>query len=86
MKQLQLFLRKIIDMPVSKIKPPPLKPRDEVVIVSPAFAIDESAVEKSVLILESWGLKVRVGRNALKKDGPFAGTDRQRLADMQKAT
>lgn len=73
-------------MPVSKIKPPLLKPGDEVAIVSPAFAIDEPAVESSVSILESWGLKVRQGRHILKRDGPFAGTDRQRLSDLQKAT
>ncbi len=73
-------------MPVRKIRPPFLKPGDEVAIVSPAFAINEDKIEGSVLVLESWGLKVHVGKNALKKDGPFAGTDRQRLSDFQKAT
>lgn len=73
-------------MPSTKIRPPFLKPGDEVAIVSPAFAINEDKIEGSVLVLESWGLKVHVGKNALRKDGPFAGTDRQRLSDFQKAT
>lgn len=73
-------------MPVSKIRPPFLKPRDEVIIVSPAFAIDEGKIESSVKVLESWGLKVHVGKNALKSNGPFAGTDKERLSDFQKAT
>lgn len=63
-----------------------MKPRDEVIIVSPAFAIDEGKIESSVKVLESWGLKVHVGKNALKSNGPFAGTDKERLSDFQKAT
>jgi len=73
-------------MPATKIRPPFLKPGDEVAIVSPAFIINEDKIEESVKILESWGLKVNVGRNVLKKSGPFAGTDGQRLSDFQKAT
>jgi muramoyltetrapeptide carboxypeptidase len=73
-------------MPVNNIWPPFLKPRDEVAIVSPAFAIDEAKIETSVKVLESWGLKVRLGKNALKREGPFAGNDRERLSDFQKAT
>ncbi len=83
----QLLLRKIYIICLSrKIQPPFLKPGDEVAIVSPAFAIDEGKIESSVKVLESWGLKVHVGKNVLKKDGPFAGTDKERLSDFQKAT
>lgn len=73
-------------MPVKKIQPEFLKPGDEVAIVSPAFAIDESKVEAAVRFLESWDLKVHVGKNALKKNGPFAGTDDERLSDFQLMT
>jgi muramoyltetrapeptide carboxypeptidase len=31
-------------------------------------------------------LKVRIGRNAAKKNGPFAGSDSERLHDLQEAT
>jgi muramoyltetrapeptide carboxypeptidase len=31
-------------------------------------------------------LKVHIGRNALNQDGPYAGTDRQRISDLQEVT
>jgi muramoyltetrapeptide carboxypeptidase len=68
-----------------KINPPPLHPGDEVAIISPSYAIEEDKVEKAVKVLAEWGLKVRVGENALKKSGPFAGTDNERLSDLQDA-
>jgi muramoyltetrapeptide carboxypeptidase len=73
-------------MPFKKIQPEFLKPGDEVAIVSPAFAIDEVKIEEAVRFLENWGLKVHVGKNAFKKDGPFAGTDKERLSDFQVMT
>lgn len=73
-------------MPVKKIQPPFLKPGDEVAIISPSFAIDEDKIEAAVKFLENNGLKVHIGRNTLKKDGPFAGTDSQRLKDLQQVT
>jgi muramoyltetrapeptide carboxypeptidase len=73
-------------MPVSKIRPPFLKSGDEVAIVSPSFAIDETKLEEAVKVLESWNLKVHIGKNALKRDGPFAGSDKERLSDFQEMT
>jgi muramoyltetrapeptide carboxypeptidase len=72
-------------MPTNKIQPEYLKPGDEVAIVSPSFCIDESKLSEAVTFLESWSLKVRVGRNASKQNGPFAGSDMERLSDLQKA-
>lgn len=73
-------------MPARKILPPYLKPRDEVAIISPAFAIGEDKIESAVKVLENWNLKVHVGKNVLKKNGPFAGTDKERISDFQKVT
>lgn len=73
-------------MSLKKIQPPFLKPGDEVAIISPAWAIDEDKVGEAVIFLEKWGLKVRIGRNALKRSGPFAGTDKERLSDLQEMT
>lgn len=73
-------------MPSVKIQPPFLKSGDEVAIVSPSFAIDESKIEGAVKLIESWGLKVHIGKNTLKSYGPFAGTDKERLSDFQEMT
>ena len=73
-------------MPVRKIIPPYLKEGDEVGIISPSWTIDEDKINASVIFLESWGLKVRLGKNTLKRAGPFAGTDKERLYDLQKMT
>jgi muramoyltetrapeptide carboxypeptidase len=73
-------------MSLKKIQPPFLKRGDEVAIVSPSWAIDEDKINAAVLFLEDWGLKVRLGRNVLKQSGPFAGTDDERLYDLQKMT
>ena len=69
-----------------KIIPPGLKQGDTVAVISPSFAIDEEKTGKAVALLESWGLVVITGKNILKKDGPFAGTDDERLSDLQEMT
>jgi muramoyltetrapeptide carboxypeptidase len=73
-------------MASAKITPRFLKEGDEVAIISPSFCIDDDKVAAAVTVLESWGLKVKVGRNALKRNGPFAGSDDERLFDLQEAT
>jgi muramoyltetrapeptide carboxypeptidase len=73
-------------MSVNKIQPEYLKPGDEVAIISPSFCIDESKLVEAVAFLENWGLKVRIGKNALNRIGPFAGSDEERLSDIQEMT
>ncbi len=73
-------------MYVKKVHPPYLDNGDEVAIISPSWAIDEDKINAAVLFLEEWGLKVRLGKNILKRSGPFAGTDNERLFDLQKMT
>ncbi len=70
-------------MSVQKIMPPFLREGDEIAIVSPAWAIDEDKINKAVAFLEGWGLKVNTGRNLLKRWGPYAGTDEERISDLQ---
>ena len=81
-----IFTHYKLHMTKTKIQPPYLKPGDEVAIISPSFCIDEEVLTDAVTFLEKWGLKVRIGRNALKRSGPFAGNDRERLADLQEMT
>lgn len=73
-------------MSLKKIQPPFLKNRDEVAIVSPSWNIEADKINDAVVLLESWGLKVRLGKNVLNRSGPFAGTDNERIYDLQKMT
>jgi muramoyltetrapeptide carboxypeptidase len=73
-------------MTANKIQPEFLKPGDEVAIVSPSFCIEERKLAEAVTYLEKWGFKVRVGKNAGKRLGPFAGSDEDRLSDLQEMT
>ena len=70
----------------TKIHPEYLMPGDEVAIISPSFFIEPYKLDEAVTYLEQWGLKVRIGKNALKKNGPFAGSDEERLSDLQEMT
>lgn len=76
----------IFIMEAFKKEPEYLKSEDEVAIISPSFCIDETRLAEGVSYLEKWGLRVRVGRNAAKQHGPFAGTDEERLFDLQEMT
>ncbi len=69
-----------------KIQPDYLKPGDEVAIISPAFSISGKKLDDAVTFLSQWGLKARIGKNAKKCNGPFAGTDEERLSDLQAMT
>jgi muramoyltetrapeptide carboxypeptidase len=73
-------------MSLKKIQPPFLNRGDKVAIVSPSWVINEDTINSAVLFLEDWGLKVQLGRNVLNQSGPFAGTDDERLYDLQKMT
>lgn len=65
--------------------PPYLKEGDEVVIISPSSKIDKSLLKGAQKRLESWGLKVKISRHAGSSSGKYAGTDKQRLKDLQEA-
>jgi muramoyltetrapeptide carboxypeptidase len=71
---------------MSKIQPPFLKPGDTVGIVSPSWFIDPAKLTEAVTYLEQWKLKVKIGKNAAKQSGPFAGSDEERLSDLQEMT
>lgn len=69
-----------------KVQPPFLQQGDKVAIVSPSWAIDADKIDSAVAFLQNWGLIVEQGKNILKRSGPFAGTDEERLYDLQRAT
>ena len=69
-----------------KIQPEYLRPGDEVGIISPSFFVEEQKVTDAADILGKWGLKVRIGKNTFRRDGSFAGSDEERLSDLQEMT
>ena len=70
----------------SLIMPPYLREGDRIEIITPASHIEEEVVHKAVLMLEASGFRVTLGEHLFSRSGPFAGTDDDRLLDIQKAT
>ena len=54
-------------------------------IVSPSGAIDPSYIDGAAARLRTWGYIVSEGAHARAKWGRFAGTDEERLADLNEA-
>ena len=67
------------------IYPSFLKANDKVVILSPSGKIEAQWVEGLKELLESYGLLVNVAEHALCENGRFAGTDEERIKDLQEA-
>ncbi|TCI93508.1 S66 peptidase family protein [Tenacibaculum sp. M341] len=71
-----------------KLKTPSyLKKGDTVAIVAPAGILlnRNEVIEKAKNLLESWDLKVVLGKNLFQKGNHFAGSDEQRTNDFQEA-
>lgn len=64
-------------------RPPYLQTGDKVALVSPAGAIESSYITAAVETLRSWQLEPVVGPHAAATYGYFAGSDEQRMHDMQ---
>ena len=65
--------------------PPALRVGDAVRFVSPASTPDRGAVLRAAAELKSWGLRVEFGEHAFERSGFLAGTDEQRLSDLNAA-
>ncbi len=65
--------------------PPYLVKGSVVRLVSPAGVIDFELVEGAQKCLQNWGLIARIGKYAQSNFGRFAGTNEQRLFDLQEA-
>lgn len=65
--------------------PPFLKENDQVRIISPSGYIEPSYIDGAIKVLSSWGLHCTEGRFTRSQYGRFAGTDDERLRDLQDA-
>ena len=66
-------------------RPKTLREGDLVALVAPSGWVREERVAAQVRVLESWGLRARVGARALHRHTFLAGTDGERLADFNDA-
>ena len=66
-------------------RPPSLRPGDLVAIVPTARAIVLDELRDGIALLESWGLRVKLGTGIGRKHFQFAGTHLERAADLQAA-
>ncbi|MCL2596361.1 MAG: LD-carboxypeptidase [Paludibacter sp.] len=64
---------------------PFLKNNDEVRFVSPAGNIDGLLINNAAKVLCQWGLRVSEGKFVRESYGRFAGTEEQRIFDLQNA-
>ena len=64
---------------------PLLRPGDHVRLISPSSTPDHTSVDRFARVIESWGLKVDLGKHVFEKVGFLAGTDEHRAADLNDA-
>ncbi|MCZ4408722.1 LD-carboxypeptidase [Cryomorphaceae bacterium 1068] len=62
-----------------------LQPGDEIRIISTARAVEKEFIDSAVTEIEKRGFKVSLGENLYKRDNQFAGTDAERLADLNES-
>jgi muramoyltetrapeptide carboxypeptidase len=68
------------------IKPPYLKKGDTIMILAPAGRIkNKSSIDAGIKLANHWGLVVFLGNHLFTQNHTFAGTEEQRLEDLQKA-
>lgn len=68
---------------MDNINPAFLSPGDEVAIIAIGKKVEEKDIYPAVEIITGWGLKVRLGKNIFKSHLIFAGSDSERLSDLQ---
>ncbi len=66
------------------MRPELLKRGDKVGIVAPSRVIDKTQMKAAYKIFSDWGLEIINGNNLYNKSGYFAGSNEQRLSDLQK--
>ncbi|WNW10939.1 LD-carboxypeptidase [Pseudomonas sp. DTU_2021_1001937_2_SI_NGA_ILE_001] len=71
--------------PAPVLHPSVLSPGDAVALVSPAGPVEPARIEAAAAELENWGLRPKVYPHAFERHSFYAGTDADRLADLNHA-
>ena len=73
-------------MPASLVSPPPLATGARVALVAPAGPLrDERDLERAIANTRALGWEPVVGDHAMRRAGYLAGSDEERLGDLQRA-
>lgn len=67
------------------LRPPALRRGDPVRLVSPSGPTRPERVARGIELLTHWGLRVELAPNVFARSGYLAGTDAERLADLNGA-
>lgn len=67
------------------VLPAPLRPGDRVALVAPSGVVDVERLEAGARTLRTWGYEPVEMPNIRRRTGHLAGTDDERLADLQAA-
>ncbi|HRH34726.1 MAG TPA: LD-carboxypeptidase, partial [Catalimonadaceae bacterium] len=65
--------------------PPFLQSENSIAVVAPSSTANEADVRSGCAVLESWGLKVELGKSVFKPFGRLGSSDQNRLKDLQTA-
>lgn len=68
---------------MKRIQPPYLQPSDKVGLVAPAGYVNKQQLQGVAALLQSWQLRLVLGKHLYAQWGGMAGTDKQRAADLQ---
>src|SRR6476646_8307143 len=71
------------DEPEKTKTPKYLVEGDIIGITAPAGHIEATEIQPSIIQMESWGFKTKIGATIGKKDFTFGGTDDERANDFQ---
>jgi muramoyltetrapeptide carboxypeptidase len=71
--------------PATWVKPPPLRPGDTIALVAPAGPADRGKIEPFVERCRQAGFRVRVPDDLYRRTGYLAGTDEQRVRELNRA-
>ena len=83
----QVNMDSIKDLDSNFRTPPYLQKGDTIAIIAPAGILKnkKDVIAKAKTLAESWGLKVVYGKHLFTQGNHFAGTDKERASDFQKA-
>ena len=63
--------------------PPFLKNGDKIAIIATARKVTKEEMQPAITILKDWGLNIVEGKNLYRQQNQFAGSDEERLEDLQ---